>query len=78
MDRCVRAVDGLFIRIHKPRFKEHPASARFYSGRKKGFGLNLQETSTLGCISCPGSTNDRTAWNMSNVKSKVEMLPDGY
>ncbi|CAM9811694.1 unnamed protein product, partial [Discosporangium mesarthrocarpum] len=33
---------------------------------------------TAGCISCSGSTNDRIAWNMTNVKSKVEMLPDGY
>ncbi|CAN0265310.1 unnamed protein product, partial [Discosporangium mesarthrocarpum] len=84
MDRCVGAVDGFFIRIHKPRVKEHPAPAWFYSGHKKGFGLNLQEIFdahyifTAGCISCPGSTNDRTAWNMSNIKSKVEMLPDGY
>ncbi|CAM9414070.1 unnamed protein product [Discosporangium mesarthrocarpum] len=89
MDHCVGAVDGLFIRVHKPRVKEHPAPARFCSGHRKGFGLNLQETSkraicnaryifTAGCVSCPGSTNDRTAWNMSNVKSKVEMLPDGY
>ncbi|CAM9284135.1 unnamed protein product [Discosporangium mesarthrocarpum] len=84
MDGCVRAVDGLFIRIHKPCVKEHPAPARFYSGHKKGFGLNLQAIRdahcifTVGCISCPGRSNDRTAWNMSNVKSKVEMLPDGY
>ncbi|CAM9327338.1 unnamed protein product, partial [Discosporangium mesarthrocarpum] len=33
---------------------------------------------TAACISCPGNTNERTAWNMSNVKSKVEMLPDRY
>ncbi|CAN0151923.1 unnamed protein product [Discosporangium mesarthrocarpum] len=83
MDRCVGAADGLSIRNHKPRVKEQSASARFYSGHKKGFGLNLQTIwdaryiFTAGCISCPGSTNDRTAWNMSNAKSKV-MLPDGY
>ncbi|CAM9362917.1 unnamed protein product [Discosporangium mesarthrocarpum] len=63
MARCVRTVDRLFIRIHKPRVKEHPAP-RFYSGHKKGFGLNLQETSKR--------------FNMPNVKSKVEILPDGY
>ncbi|CAN0062420.1 unnamed protein product [Discosporangium mesarthrocarpum] len=77
-DRYVGAVDGLFIRMHKPRVKEHPASARFCSGHKKGFVPSLQVTSKLGCMSCPGSTNERTAWDMSNVKSKVEMLPDGY
>ncbi|CAM9641520.1 unnamed protein product [Discosporangium mesarthrocarpum] len=83
-NRCVGAVDRLFIGIHKPRVKEHPSPARSYSGHKKGFRLNLQESSkpryifTEGCISCPGSTNDRTAWNMSNVKSNVEMLPDAY
>ncbi|CAM9344929.1 unnamed protein product [Discosporangium mesarthrocarpum] len=81
---CVRAADGLFIRIPKPRVKEYPAPARFYSTHKKGFGLDLQAICdaryifTAGCISCPGSTNDRTAWNMSNVKSKVEVLPDEY
>ncbi|CAM9810850.1 unnamed protein product, partial [Discosporangium mesarthrocarpum] len=80
MDRAVGAVDGLLIRIHKPRVKEHPAPARFYSGHKKGFGLNLLAICnasymfTTGCISCPGSTNNRTAWNMSNVV----MLPARY
>ncbi|CAM9329844.1 unnamed protein product [Discosporangium mesarthrocarpum] len=84
MDRCGRALDGLFIRIHKPRVKEHPAPSRFYSGHQKGFGLNFQATCdarytfTAGCISCPGRTNDRTAWNMSNVKSKGDMLPNEY
>ncbi|CAM9376802.1 unnamed protein product [Discosporangium mesarthrocarpum] len=84
MDRCVRAVDGLFIRIHKPRVKEHPAPARFYSGHKKGIVLNLKAICdarymfTPGCFSCLGSTNDRTVWNISNVKSKVEMLPNEF
>ncbi|CAM9415691.1 unnamed protein product, partial [Discosporangium mesarthrocarpum] len=86
MDRCVGAVDGLFIRIHKPRVKECPTPARICSGHTKGFGFNLQEIcdacyiSTAGCISCPGSTNDGTIWNTSEVKSKVKMLllPDGY
>ncbi|CAM9874803.1 unnamed protein product [Discosporangium mesarthrocarpum] len=35
MDRRVGAVDGFFIRILKPRVKEHPAAPRFYSGHKK-------------------------------------------
>ncbi|CAN0328167.1 unnamed protein product [Discosporangium mesarthrocarpum] len=84
IDRCVGAVDGISIQIHKPRVKEQPTPAQFYSGHKKGFGLNLQAICdaryifTAGCISCPRSTNDRTAWNMSNVKSKVEMLPDEH
>ncbi|CAN0290072.1 unnamed protein product, partial [Discosporangium mesarthrocarpum] len=84
MDRCVGAVDGFFILIHKPHVKGQPAAARFYSGHNKGFGLNLQEICdaryifTAGCISLPTSTNDTTAWDMSNVKSKVEVLPDGY
>ncbi|CAM9870919.1 unnamed protein product [Discosporangium mesarthrocarpum] len=42
MDPGVRAVDGLFIRTHKPRVNEHSAPPWFYSGHKKGFGLNLQ------------------------------------
>ncbi|CAN0377587.1 unnamed protein product, partial [Discosporangium mesarthrocarpum] len=42
IDRCVGALDGLFIRIHKPSKNEHIAPARFYSGHKKGFGLNLK------------------------------------
>ncbi|CAM9797658.1 unnamed protein product, partial [Discosporangium mesarthrocarpum] len=83
MDRCTGVVDGLFIRIHKPRAREHPAPARFYSGYKKGSVLNLQVTSkrlvehtTRKYLHYP-FTNDRTAWNMSNVNSKAE-LPDGY
>ncbi|CAM9347827.1 unnamed protein product, partial [Discosporangium mesarthrocarpum] len=71
MGRCVRAIDGLFFRIHKPRVKEHPPPARLYSRHKKGFGLNLQAICdaryifTAGFLSYPGSTNDTTAWNMS-------------
>ncbi|CAM9191103.1 unnamed protein product [Discosporangium mesarthrocarpum] len=41
MDRCVGAVDGLFIRIHKP-MKEHPV--RFYSGHKEGFGSTFRQS----------------------------------
>ncbi|CAM9455838.1 unnamed protein product [Discosporangium mesarthrocarpum] len=78
MDRCVGAVEGLLIRIHKPRVKEHPAPARFYSGHKKGFGLNLQAICDARYIFTAGEQNDRTAWTMSKVKSKVEMMPDGY
>ncbi|CAM9264547.1 unnamed protein product [Discosporangium mesarthrocarpum] len=82
IDRYVGAVDGLLFRIHKPRVKEHAATARFYSGHKKGFGLsaicNARYIFTAGCISCPGRANVRTAWNITNVKSKVEILPDEY
>ncbi|CAM9783927.1 unnamed protein product, partial [Discosporangium mesarthrocarpum] len=60
MDRCVGAVDGLFVRIHKPRVKETLLMLGSTQGTRRD---------TAGCISCPGSTNDRTAWSMP---------PDGY
>ncbi|CAM9711957.1 unnamed protein product, partial [Discosporangium mesarthrocarpum] len=49
MDRCVRMVNGLFIRIHEPHVKKHPAPAGFYSGHNMGFALYLQDKSKTFC-----------------------------
>ncbi|CAM9682616.1 unnamed protein product, partial [Ascophyllum nodosum] len=40
--RAVGAMDGLFIRLRRPSLRDHPLPTRFYSGHKKGFGMNFQ------------------------------------
>lgn len=42
IERAVGAMDGLFLRIIKPKLRSHKFSNIFYSGHKKGFGMNLQ------------------------------------
>ena len=40
--RAVGAMDGLFVRLMKPIKRDHGASHSFFSGHKKGHGMNLQ------------------------------------
>lgn len=40
--KCVGAMDGLFIRMIRPTAKESAEPNRFFSGHKKGFGMNFQ------------------------------------
>ena len=45
-DNCVGAIDGMLVWIEKPNKKEcrkvGVGSKKFYCGRKKKYGLNLQ------------------------------------
>ncbi|CAN0149242.1 unnamed protein product, partial [Laminaria digitata] len=40
--KALRAMDGLFVRLTKPTRCHHGASHKFFSGHKKGHGMNLQ------------------------------------
>ena len=40
--RAVGAMEGLFVRLMKPIKRDHGASHSFFSGHKKGHGMNLQ------------------------------------
>ena len=40
--KAVGAMDDLFVRLIKPTKRDHGASHNFFSGRKKGHGMNLQ------------------------------------
>lgn len=39
---CVGAMDGLFVRLIQPSLRRHTSPGSFYSGHKKGFGMNFQ------------------------------------
>lgn len=40
--RAVGAMDGLFVGIRRPAVAQHSQPRKFYSGHKKGFGMNFQ------------------------------------
>ncbi len=47
--KVVGAVDGLFVRITGRSQNEHPNPRGFYSGHKKGYGINLQVVCDAFC-----------------------------
>ncbi|CAN0233171.1 unnamed protein product, partial [Pylaiella littoralis] len=83
--RCVGAMDGLFVRLVQPSLRRHANPGSFYSGHKKGFGLNFQvclswtfaNQITAWTMNCPGSQNDRTAFKHSGFDNLIDTLPDG-
>ena len=40
--KALGAMDGFFVRLIKPTKRDHGASHSFFSGHKKGRGMNLQ------------------------------------
>ncbi|CAN0483618.1 unnamed protein product, partial [Hapterophycus canaliculatus] len=42
MKKCVGAMDGLFIRMTKPSMRGTTEPNLYFSGHKKGFGMNFQ------------------------------------
>jgi hypothetical protein len=81
---CVGAIDGLFIKTQQPRLREVGNVRAYYSGHKKGFGLNMQATCDAQCriiaFSCntPGSTNDYVAFRHSFMYGHWPTLPSPY
>jgi len=48
--KCVGAMDGLFIRLIKPNATETAEPNSYYSGHKKGFGMNFQVRCCRACM----------------------------
>ena len=86
INNCVGSIDGILIWIHKPGKNDVKAikfgPAKFFCGRKKKFGLNMQavcdaEGRFLDVeIGYPGSTSDFFAFEQSELKSLIER--DGF
>ena len=86
INNCVGSIDGILIWIHKPGKNDVKAikfgPAKFFCGRKKKFGLNMQavcdaEGRFLDVeIEYPGSTSDFFAFEQSELKSLIER--DGF
>ncbi|CAB1109761.1 unnamed protein product [Ectocarpus sp. CCAP 1310/34] len=80
---CVGAMDGLFVLIFEPSLRRHVNPRGFYSGHKKGFGMNFQAVCnarykiTAWTMNCPGSCNDRTAFKHSGFERVLKTLPKG-
>ena len=82
IDVCAGAIDGILIWIHKPSKNDAKAiqfgPAKFFCGRKKKFGLNMQaicdsQRRFLDVeIRFPGSTSDFFAFEQSKIKSMIE------
>jgi len=81
---CVGAIDGLFIRIIGRSAKQVKNPRAFYSGHKKGYGVNLQVVCDAFCrviaaaCNTPGCTNDYIAYNLSHIRRIVDNIPEGY
>eukprot|EP00903_Cladosiphon_okamuranus_P007965 g7688.t1 len=56
----------------------------YFSGHKKGFGMNFQAVCDAEyriiawTMNCPGSQNDRTAFKFSGFDKLLTELPDGF
>eukprot|EP00903_Cladosiphon_okamuranus_P005785 g5732.t1 len=79
--KCIGAIDGLFIRLIKPTARETAEPNSYFSGHKKGFGMNFQAVCDAEyriiawTMNCPGSQNDRTAFKFSGFDKLLTELP---
>ena len=82
ISNCVGAIDDILIWINKPSTLDEKAikfgPSKFFCGRKKKFGLNMQATCALNQmfldveIKFPGAASDFYAFDESALKKKVE------
>ena len=86
IDVCVGAIDGMLVWIHQPSKSDIKViefgPAKFFCGRKKKFGMNLQAVCDARGrfldvdMSYPGATSDFFAFDQSEVKTLLEQ--DGF
>jgi hypothetical protein len=82
ISNCVGAIDDILIWINKPSTLDEKAikfgPSKFFCGRKKKFGLNMQATCASNLmfldveIKFPGAASDFYAFDESALKKKVE------
>jgi hypothetical protein len=78
---AVGAIDGLFIKTEQPEAKEVGNVRQYWSGHKKGYGINMQGICDAQCrfigFSCntAGSTNDYVAFRHSFCYGLWPTLP---
>jgi hypothetical protein len=81
---CVGAIDGLFIKTEQPTASEVGDVRSYWSGHKKGFGINMQGVCNAQCriigFACntPGSTNDYVAYRHGFFYGHWPTLPQPY
>jgi hypothetical protein len=80
----VGAIDGLFIKCQQPKAQEVGNVRSYYSGHKKGYGINMQGVCDASCrfvgFSCntSGSTSDFIAFKNSNMYSTWPEVPSPF
>ena len=83
IDNCAGAIDGILIWIHKPTIRDllnniRFGPAKFFCGRKKKIGLNMQAVcDARGTfldvdVRLPGAASDYYAFQKSPLKAKLE------
>ena len=81
---CVGAVDRLHISTTAPSRNTVLNVTDYYSGNKRGYGLNVQAIATatlsFSAVStiAPGSANHWRAWNNSSLSRATARLPRGF
>ncbi|CAN0431183.1 unnamed protein product [Pylaiella littoralis] len=82
--KCVGAMDGLFIRTTRPTVKDTAEPNNYYSGHKRGFGMNFQGICDADyriiawTMNSPGCQNDRTAFKFSGFDQLLKDLPPDH
>ncbi|CAN0220501.1 unnamed protein product [Pylaiella littoralis] len=77
-------MDGLFVRTIRPTTRDTAEPNSYYSGHKKGFGMNFQgicdaEYRIIAwTMNSPGCQNDRTAFKFSGFEQLLQDLPPDY
>ena len=82
-DSCAGCIDGILIWIHKPSTPDLDnniefGSKKFFCGRKKKFGLNMQAVCDARrrfidvSIEHPGCTSDYLAFALSSLHKKLQ------
>ena len=90
-DNCVGCIDGMLVWIHKPSKRALEKAGfgpkKFFCGRKKKFGLNLQAICDHNRkfldidIVHPGSTSDYLCFSTSAISDRLEnqgLLHEGF
>jgi DDE superfamily endonuclease len=81
---AIGMVDGILIKIKSPSKQEDICISDYRSGHKKQIGINVQALCDAKLrflyvsAMTPGRTNDYKAYEMSNLSSLIEQLPEGY
>jgi len=81
---AIGAIDGLFIKTEQPEAAEVGNVRAYWSGHKKGFGLNMQGVCDAKCrfigFACntPGSTNDYVAFRHANFYGHWPLVEEPF
>ena len=81
---CVGAIDGLFVKVHRPSMKECGYNPQaYFSGHYMAHGLNIQAICdsdrcfTFFGVVAPGKASDQVAFERTSIHEQIMALPMG-